>query len=398
MDICFINGSFPPQINGGAENYIIRTANELMSRGHNVTVITTKPLKKVDDISIEKTKIEGITTFKFSPINISSRYSFPEKSTIEQTIWRCFDLINPHSAFVVKKLLSKIDPDVIHTNNLIGISSIITKALKQLDAKHVHTLHDYNLICPSGSPRTDVDRDCVRSFLNSEIVLRPFSRIQQSVLESPDIVTAPSQHIIDTHLNRGFFCSTPTSCLPLGVTTTKQISTKQELSYRALFVGRITERKGLDVLFEAAERDRKYQFDICGDGTYGERVKERSAKHSNVKYHGYVSSERLARLRDKADTAVVPSLWMENSPLTIYESFANGLPVVGSNIGGIPELISPGTNGELFTPGNAKSLINSLDSMMDQQKLANMRKEAIHWAENHTMEKHVNSLTKIYTK
>jgi glycosyltransferase involved in cell wall biosynthesis len=84
---------------------------------------------------------------------------------------------------------------------------------------------------------------------------------------------------------------------------------------------------------------------------------------------------------------------MENSPMTIYESFAEGIPVIGSDIGGIPELVTPGETGELFEPGDVNALIKAIVKITDaNQENRELRENALAFAREHTIEDHADRL------
>jgi len=160
-----------------------------------------------------------------------------------------------------------------------------------------------------------------------------------------------------------------------------------------LYVGKQLEEKGLQTLFKAAERLPDTTFHICGTGPYADTTKQWATSCDNIRYHGYVEEEELSELRRNVRFAVVPSIWMENSPLTIYESFAAGLPVIGSNIGGIPELITDDVTGALFSPGDSEDLSNTLDQYLsDTDRIAKMKENSLDWAREYTMTRHIHKL------
>jgi glycosyltransferase involved in cell wall biosynthesis len=395
--VCFVNGTFPPYLRGGAENYIIEVAHELKSRGYKVCVLTSKPLKDIDSVDIGQEIIENIPVYRFAPINIASRSTFPEKSTPIQTLWRLCDLLNPYSARKVERVLEYLQPDIIHSNNLMGVSTISTIPMSRCNAKHVHTLHDYSLLCPTGSPRTEVNHPSVNNITNSEGVIQAFSMVQKRLMNSPDVVTAPSQHIIDVHRKYGLFEGIPNECIPLGVKRATKLE-RDHNSKEVLYVGRITERKGLDTLFRAADIDKGFQYHICGTGPYEDVVRKKSQERENVEYHGYVSEDELLGLRKRATVGLVPSLWQENSPMTIYESFAHGLPIVASDIGGIPELVDHGKTGRLFSPGDPRSLVRELKAAADEGENKRLSQNAFEWADSHTIESHVDEIIRLYSQ
>jgi glycosyltransferase involved in cell wall biosynthesis len=86
---------------------------------------------------------------------------------------------------------------------------------------------------------------------------------------------------------------------------------------------------------------------------------------------------------------------MENSPLTIYESFATGLPVVGSDIGGIPELVEDGERGYTFTPKSVDDLVATIEQVLNHDR--SMRERVLSWAHDHTLADHVDQLERLYS-
>jgi glycosyltransferase involved in cell wall biosynthesis len=80
----------------------------------------------------------------------------------------------------------------------------------------------------------------------------------------------------------------------------------------------------------------------------------------NVRLFGHCEGDQLAQLVRGARAVVVPSQWYENAPLSVLESFAAGKPVIGSRIGGIPELIDEGRTGWLVEPGDVEALVSAV--------------------------------------
>jgi glycosyltransferase involved in cell wall biosynthesis len=115
--------------------------------------------------------------------------------------------------------------------------------------------------------------------------------------------------------------------------------------------------------------------------------------HDDPQYNGFGSEQKLSELRELAAVAIVPSIWMENSPMTIYESYAVGLPVIGSDIGGIPELIDEGETGFLFEPKDVGELATAIRQLFEADRAA-LQRNALQWARAHTIEGHVDRLVK----
>jgi len=313
-----------------------------------------------------------------------------------KALWHQFDTINPHAKRVVAKFLDSQQPDIVHSNNFMGITASAGKAIAEADVRYVHTLHDYSLICPKSNLLRELTApDDELQICNSPPVpCQMYSKAKDRMIGKPDVVIGPSQHVIDEHRKHGFFSDVSTACIPHGVHELAN-SVPDSAEDSVLFVGKHLRAKGLDTLFEAAKTTPEVDFHICGTGPYDGRSKKVESEVANVTYHGYVSDERLQSFRREVAAAIVPSIWMENSPLTIYESFAQGLPVIGADIGGIPELVSEHRGG-LFAPEDETDLSNSISDLVFESDLERLRENAYEWARNHTMEDHIEDLLDCY--
>ncbi len=157
---------------------------------------------------------------------------------------------------------------------------------------------------------------------------------------------------------------------------------------KILYVGQIVKHKGLHVLARAIKNIEGIKVDVVGGLT--------EFNTSNINCHGYVEEWELPKFYRTANVVVVPSIWLENSPKVIYEAFSYSTPVVGSRIGGIPELVRDNKNGLLFTAGNSVELREKLLTLKeDTSILKRLERGSIKTAENLTMDKHIMRLRKI---
>lgn len=90
----------------------------------------------------------------------------------------------------------------------------------------------------------------------------------------------------------------------------------------------------------------------------------------NIEYVGFKTGDELIKLIKEAVCSVYPSIWYENCPLSVMESISYGTPVIGANIGGIPELIDDGKTGVLFEPGNVDDLVSKIRLIAENKALA----------------------------
>jgi len=392
-DVCLVNALFPPDMHGGAENYVLRTAHGLQDRGYDVAVVTSKPYDGVDSLRPTRETYDGIPVWRFYPLNLSHLSDSTGDNVLEKAVWRAVDLVNVHASTVVGRVLDRLDPAVVHTNNLFGISTLVGRAVQRRDIRHVHTLHDYGLVCPKSNLLRDLTAPDDERVVCEDppIPCRAYARQRRATLGTPDLVTAPSQHVIDVHRDHGFFRGVDTQRVRLGVDGTADDPPPVADERAVLYVGQHLESKGLETFFAAADRLQDVTFHACGTGPYADRTAEAAADRPNLEYHGFVSEEKLTDLRETAAAAIVPSIWMENSPMTIYESYAVGLPVIGSDIGGIPELIDVGETGYLFEPKDADGLAAAIRRLFDADRVA-LQRNALQWARRHTMAAHVDRL------
>lgn len=393
-DVCLVNALFPPDAHGGAENYVFRTAHGLQDRGYDVAVVTSKPYDGPSSLRPTKETYEGLSVWRFYPPNLSHLSDGTGDSIVEKAVWRGIDLVNVPASRAVGSVLDRLEPAVVHTNNLLGISTLVGRAVQRRDVRHVHTLHDYGLACPKSNLLRDFTVPEGERVVRDDPPLpcRAYARQRRRTLGSPDVVTAPSQHVIDVHRDHGFFKGIETQRVRLGVDEVADEPPPIIDEPAVLYVGKQLEAKGLDTLFAAADRLPEVTFHVCGTGPYAETTEAAAAERPNLQYHGFVSDETLAELRRTTAAAIVPSIWMENSPMTIYESYAAGLPVIGSDIGGIPELIEEGETGSLFGPKDADDLAATIRRLLNEADRRTLQYNALEWAQEHTMGIHVERL------
>jgi len=168
-----------------------------------------------------------------------------------------------------------------------------------------------------------------------------------------------------------------------------------------VYFGRLSPEKGVIRLLEAVRMlERKTPCYIIGDGPQREELERFAREHNltQVKFLGYKDKEELKHIVANAMFVVVPSECYDNSPVTIYESYALGKPVIGARIGGIPEFIEDGRNGYLFEMGNAGELASRIaDLINDPEKIKNFGKNVRRFAEKNFAETdHYNYIIKLY--
>ena len=132
-----------------------------------------------------------------------------------------------------------------------------------------------------------------------------------------------------------------------------------------LYFGRFSTEKGIGTLIEAVKEMPDTKFIFAGTGPLEKMI----AFVPNIKNVGFQKGKSLEVLIREARFSIYPSEWYENCPFSVMESQMYGTPVLGANIGGIPELIQVGKTGELFESGNKEDLkkkIHEIDSKYEE--------------------------------
>ena len=132
---------------GGADIYAQRISTELSKNGNEIIVITTNPYDGLHSLKPSSNIIDGIKVYRFYPLNIYAWTTSAKKPTYLKLIWESFDIWNLHTYIVIKNILKKEKPDVVHIHTPIWLSLSVFDAVKRLNIPSVFTLHDYLLLC-----------------------------------------------------------------------------------------------------------------------------------------------------------------------------------------------------------------------------------------------------------
>ena len=158
MRICFIQASlYSPPVLSGVEVRITEVSRHLVGQGHQVLVITTSPRW-----SLSCEKIEGAKVYSFRPLNIFERSTALGKPMPVRLIYHSLDLLwNPQPYKVIRDILAKERPEVVHIYNWRGLSPSVFDAVKRVALPLVLHVYDYSLICPRSSLLRSSGRFCI---------------------------------------------------------------------------------------------------------------------------------------------------------------------------------------------------------------------------------------------
>lgn len=319
-----------------------------------------------------------------------------------------------HSGEAVSKIESLIKatkPDLIHCHNIYHqLTPSIIRAAKRLGVPSVLTLHDYKPVCPvytklrngalcgdcaGNNFRHVVKNRCADGSLVNSALMYVEAKTHQWLksYESLDLLIAPSKFMRDTVVEARF-APDKVEVLYNGVDCDKITPATSDQGY-ALYLGRLSQEKGISTLLEAHSRLPNLELRIAGTGPLAEELQTR---HPNAKFLGHVSGSELEQTIANAAVVVVPSEWHENCPMSVLEAMAYGKPVIGSDLGGIPELVDHEQTGLIFPYGDVETLVRQLaHSMADPKQRQSWGLEARQRAEQKfSLEQHGLRLVQLY--
>jgi glycosyltransferase involved in cell wall biosynthesis len=349
---------------GGADTVFFNTIRLLEEHGHSVVPFSLRNEK-----------------------NLGSDYEayfvpYPElgESSLDEKIRHAASfLYNRRAAVLLERLLDAERPDIAHIHLMFNSLSVsILPVLRKRGIPVVMTVHDYRLVCPSylftdGRGRVCercktsryyncILNRCSKGSLFNSFMLASDSYFRRYAIKPVDYVDRfifVSRFAMEKHIefsaryaDKSEVLSNFTPLLP------GEIVSKGDY---CLYIGRISEEKGIPTLVEAV-RDSGIQIKIAGTGPLLESLRRQSPP--NVEFTGYKSGDELYDYIRRARFVVVPSEWYENNPMSIIESMTLGTPVIGSRAGGISELVEDGVSGYLFEAGSSRGLRRTLDKAL----------------------------------
>lgn len=361
MRILIVNNLYPPYDRGGAETSVVNEAAQLTAAGHEVSVLTAAPFQGLRSLKANEWNEDGIRVFRFFPLNLFWYRNDHKHNAVIRALWYVANIWGWHPVSVFKKVVEEAKPDIVHLHNLNGISYRLPKVCDKLKLKTVFTVHAVHYAVPSG---------VIMRGQTPSPLFKPFAALMRRMLASRAVVTAPSQWLLDFYAARGFFKGQKTVVVPNPLVAAppmgRPTTNNQQPITRFLYVGQMEKYKGVNVLLAAARivpSSFNFEISLIGDGSLGPEL--RKLRDQRIRFRGRLAPEDVAKAYAFADALIMPSLCEENSPMVIAEALSNGLPVIATVVGGIPEMIEHNVNGMLTSPGNAEELALQMRRVME---------------------------------
>lgn len=317
----------------------------------------------------------------------------------------------------LEELIQKEKPDIAHVHNFnFQLTPSILKVLKKHNIPVVWTLHDYKAICPNYRLFTQgqvCERCKVHKYYNCfthKCLKNSWGMSFLAMLEMYlHKVILASYDSIAIYIGPSKFLAHKVQDWNLPQKQVKQLyyglnlaefKPTEAVGEGLVYIGRLTEEKGIITLLEALKQLPDINLKIVGSGPQQEEIELfiKSSGLDNVQLVGHKSGQVLRDLISRAKLVVVPSVWYENNPLAVLEAFALAKPVIGSALGGLPELVKDNETGYLFKPGSADDLARNIKNIYyNNDLLLQLGKNCRNWVEKDCdPQKHLEDVLKIY--
>jgi glycosyltransferase involved in cell wall biosynthesis len=401
MKILLVHKFF--HITGGAEVFFFETSRVLKEQGHEVAFLSTASEKNVRS----KDLAYFVNAPDFRGTGLLNKFTSLAK------IIYSFEAKNK-----MRELIQDFKPDVVHIFAMFThLSPSILDACHEAGVPVVLSCNDYKHICPNYKlyHHGKVCEDCK----NGQFYMAVKNRCCQNSLtfSTASCLESYVHHALDilrknihTFLFSGDFMAKKTEEF-WGKDTfrwdklanpynSSQYPLCREYDDYILFFGRFVEEKGADVLLKAMAKIPEVNLVMVGDGPQGEDLQQLADDLSlkNVKFTGPLWGEDLDSLIKKSRFVVVPSTWHENFPYVIFQAFAFGKAVIGTDRGGIPELVLHGKRGLIYPALDVEALAENIIKLWRTPELSVEMGEAAkkYIDKEFTDEKFYENLTRIY--
>lgn len=397
MNILFINKFLHP--NGGSETYIFKLGDYLKSLGHQVQYFGMEHAGRCVGNAVNA---------------YTSDMDFHGGSKLAKLTYPIKTIYSAEARQKLRLVLEDFRPDVVHLNNFNYqlTPSVLLEIKKWQKEGHpcrvVFTAHDYQLVCPNhmcNNPNTGENCEkCLGGhFLNCVKGKCIHGSTAKSAVGTAEAIFwngNGAYKTIDSIICCSHFLKAKMDSNPLFAGKTVALHNfVEETPWREtpkkdyiLYFGRYSPEKGVATLAQVCRELPDVRFIFAGSGPLAESL----SGIPNLKNVGFQSGEALEALIREARFSVYPSQWYENCPFSVMESQLYGTPVLGADIGGIPELIQPGKTGELFESGNAAALKAAILRLWEDKALTDTYSRNCRDIHFDTIQEYTDKLMKLY--
>ena len=417
MKIVYVVHKFPPDNMGGTSVAVYQVAKDMRRRGHRVWVLAPQRWTDVfSSIGFFDEKVDGLSV---------RRLIFNPELSPNPILYGYY---NPVIYRYVKDYLKQVSPDIIHIYGLYTLTSSIIDAAKELAVPEVLTLTDFWFICPrsqllrwdgmlcendfswqdciyclkeegnsydkitkafnremmhiyiqEGMPG-NINNSQILSLLAAAAGRAPFLRSQ---LGKIDRIVCRSSFLSRVFLRKNYFPNGFALVSPGTSRPQRLLSKKGQISNITFgYFGGGREHKGAHVLLEAFRQIKSPNVNLklyrnLPNTEYVKELRQIAKGDERIDFMGNFSRTEFTKVLAGIDMLVMPSIWPEAYGLSILEAFANKIPVIATDIGGIPEIVHDGHNGLLFKRGDVLDLKKKMERIINEPGLIQKLRENI---------------------
>ncbi len=375
---------------GGAEVYMHLLADALRDSGYEVGIFGGSPEVDLDEPNLR----------------VFTRPDFDAATLVRDPA-----LTEAFAAFA-----ERFRPDLIHVHNINSLAADFAQAIGAVGVPVVQTVHEWGQLCPNawcvlpngtvceGGPGAKcMQHGCESNYPFDGRILTAAILRYNSIPRTFDRFLCPSQALADDLTRHAY---PRAEGLPLWVELEASDAAEETERERdhVLFLGRLVPEKGVEYLVRAMAHVRRKRplakLSVVGGGPELERLQALAAElglGDGVIFHGKVPHEEVRAYFGRATVNVLPSIWCENSPVTCYESYVAGLPMVASRIAGLPAMVVEGETGLLAEPRDPEDLADKIVRVLEDDELHARLSEGCRKAHAHfTRERHMARILEVY--
>ena len=404
--ILMITSFYPPYHVGGDATHVKYLSESLVKQGHEVHVMYS-----IDAYNLKK----GEKTIKEEN---EENENFPIIHKLKSPIGRFEPIFNYtfgtqyYTFKIFRNLIKENKFDIVHYHNISLLGYRILKKLNNYHYKRIYTAHGYWSICPLGNLFKENKKichnlpnqkfySCISCLLKSKRPIQIWRYLvkYEKYFRSLDCIIAPSlfmkKKLMEKKINSKIYV------IPNFVPDPPDEKIIKKIKYGDyfLYAGALEENKGIGILMKTfLDREIKSKLIIVGTGSLYSKVKklvEKKNKESSKKilFFGWAEKNFLYSLYYYTNALILPSLWYENAPLSVLECLSVGTPVIGANIGGIPEILEK-IDPDLIFNGNKIETLK--EKILNFNKVKYSRKEIKEvWRKNFSEEIYLKRYLKI---
>lgn len=399
---------------GGVETYTLHLAQAVQELGHEVHILTGEPVSRPDlAVEIKADAYAGIPVTRLI-------YDY-----LRRPVYQRASYSDPLVTAQLKAILQKLQPDVVHATSLSLVMAGLIEATTTLNLPLIYTATDFVLTCRRGTylKRNETicsEREnlalctaCMGPQTTLEKFLAGIWRFTPAAISQPLLISAekiigkradfvqaagsmqyrldylsqwrskiehiiaPSTYMRDMLIHNDFPPARITVS-PYGVRLPSvHFAQIPSPKLRFAFIGRVAALKGVHLLIEAFRQlppSERVELTLYGQAEvksdqYLRQLQQKVAHIPNVKFAGVVDNTHISEIYRNLDVLIVPSIWPENSPITILEALAHGIPVIASDVAGIADLVQHEVNGLIFANQNIEDLVRQMSRCLESPEL-----------------------------